>query len=318
MTYMETKSGGSNLGPPRQAKDTFAATSSVLRATQAWAADKLEKWHYELQRPLVRSNVDRLSEEILGDRFVAGTPIFVCSTPDGARFLVNGQHTLTAISETGRSIDLTMITLNVPDMAAVGRTYACFDIHRIRSYASSWKAYKGSDASYLETKALTGIPFIISGFNTSGSAAPPSRDARFVALKEYIACGALEVLADAWDVGNRGGATDLSRAVKRAGIIAVALCTARYQRSVANEFWHNVITEEHPESNHPTRALARYLRGSRLGPSGHAFQMQDIYTAALAWNASWQNKSANYFKPGGTTSATFRILGTPWHKGRPE
>lgn len=282
---------------------------------KVWASEKLTLWHYELQRNLMQQNVARLSEEMRRGRFVIGTPIFICQTPDKNRFIVNGRHTLTAIVETGIALPLVLIFASVPTMDAVGRIYATFDIHRVRSYAASWKAFKGEDATTLEKKSLTGIPHILADFKATAAAfALLSREDRMELLKDYIDRGVLDVLGNALDTNGTPGTHELVRCVCRSGIIAVALYTCLHQPSAAAEFWRLVVTESHAEVNHPTRTLARYLRTAK--GAGSAFQQGDIDQAALAWNNAWEGKFRSYHKPSAVKN--FRILGTPFHKGRPE
>lgn len=283
------------------------AAADIAEVDAAWASKALFAWHYPYQRKLIPDNVERLGKEMRAGRFVPATPVFICRTPDGAMYLVNGYHTLTAIKDTGARIWLTAIVLDVADMAAVGRVYATFDIHRARSYAASLKAYLSRDVSHFESKALSGMPFILADFRTKHVRGTLSREERMELLKEYAIAGTVTLLE------NVVAECELSQKITRAGIMAIMLYTCLHQPSMATEFWHLCVTEEHPDTNHPSRAFGRYLR--RDHPAGSRGQEEDMVHAALAWNANFEGRTAAFFKP---STGIFRLSGTPLAKGRKE
>ena len=52
---------------------------------------------------------------------------------EGERFLVNGQHTLTALVQEGLASWLTVVEIDVPTLAGIGRRYEAFDRNMTRS-----------------------------------------------------------------------------------------------------------------------------------------------------------------------------------------
>ena len=261
--------------------------------------------HYERQRDISQRHVTRLASEMSRGWFLQGTPIWFCVSPDQSMVIVNGNHTLEAIAEAGISVPLTFIYQQVVSDAEIARAYAAFDIQRTRSWAAAAHA-AGLDTNIVEVnKVLAAIGYLVSDFAPQGSKpAVSSRQARFAALEEYR--GAYQVIHAAW----HGSPQHNNRVLLRAPVYAVALATARYQPSKAEEFWGGMAFDDGLRSNDPRKVLLRYLH-NRSGDASH--RRLSVLASSAAWNLFFKGGVTEYLKP--QVNSRFWLLGTPWGRG---
>lgn len=270
----------------------------------------LQTWHFERQRPIVGTNVNRLDYEMEHGRFVQGTPIFCCTTPDGARYLVNGYHTLHGIIKSRKRQRLVIITLSVADMDEVSRVYATFDIHRGRTWLDSMRAFGGAEDVPLLRPAMAALAVLIERFHYDRKTNPvlQSRPLRFKWLEDYKA----EIGAYAAAVACAPQST--RHLFQRGGIMAVGLECFRYQPSFAEEFWHAMAADDGLKIGDPRKTLLRWMAANKVAASGGTDTNVQSRAAALAWNAAFKRKELSLLKPG--AMGAFTILGTPWIDGR--
>lgn len=101
----------------------------------------LENCNYEHQRPLRTWHASNLAKEMLAGRFEEKTQITFCRIGD-EYMLTNGQHTLTAIKNSGVSILLSVVIHSVNTMEEVADNYAMKDTHLTRKFADSLVAHE--------------------------------------------------------------------------------------------------------------------------------------------------------------------------------
>jgi hypothetical protein len=87
---------------------------------------------YQGQRPLRQHHVRFLRHLMRTGHWRQGAEIH-CARVEGERFLVNGQHTLTALVQEGLASWLTVVEIDVPTLAGIGRLYEAFDRNMTRS-----------------------------------------------------------------------------------------------------------------------------------------------------------------------------------------
>lgn len=265
---------------------------------------------FERQRPINQKNVERLAEAMRRGWFIAGTPVFICVLPDGREYIVNGNHTLEGVAESGVTIPLIMIRKRVPDMDAAARVYSNFDIQKMRSWTDTLRAVGYSET--LPNAGLVGaaLPLIMGDFVDTPEARhrASSRDLRLQMLPEYKRAAAImaECMHDA--------PTASVRYLKRAPVFAVALYTAKHQPSFAAEFWRGMAMDDGLAGNDPRKALLRFC--AKNSSSGTQKRMENLKAAVAAWNAGFEGRITEYFKP--SAMSQIRILGTPFHKGKPQ
>lgn len=274
--------------------------------TPAEARTVLTACEFERQRNLSLQHVERLGEEMKKGWFLSGTPIWICVLPDKSMRLVNGNHTMAAIVESGVTVPLTIVYQQVKSLEEAGAVYACFDIQRVRSFLNAAQAAGAGETVANLGAVLAGVGGILRDFrfNTTDTGwERSSRRLRIDGLKEYEQ--AAQLLA-----GYQHGAPTVNLyPVRRAPIMAVALATTKYQPSTAEKFWGGMVHDDGLKARDPRKALLRYLM-NRQGAGGGVVQQHQCFAAANAWNAFFEGREVDHFK--GATSLSFTLAGTPW------
>lgn len=290
--------------------DLMALEVTTGAVSPAMAKHMRASMHFERQRPISERNVDRLAEEMRRGWFLAGTPIFICVLPDGRQQIVNGNHTLEAVAESGVTIPLVIIRKRVCSMDEAAAAYAVMDIQKTRTWGDTLRAVGYSEEIPMAAHVNAAISIIISGFqdSTAGREAAASRHYRLQIIPEYSK--AAQLIANCFDGAPMGSA----KLIKRAPIFAVALYTARFQPAAAEEFWRGALMDDGLGKNDPRKALLRYSTNNAVtGTKGR----NDAARAAIqAWNAWFDGRTLEYCRP--NAAGSIRILGTPMHKGAAE
>jgi hypothetical protein len=279
--------------------------STVVLVTPQMARNLRDAAHFDRQRNIAPANVDRLSAEISAGRFTPGTQIYICVLPDGRELIVNGNHTLEAVSKSGKSQVLTITRKEVADENEAGRIYAVFDVQKVRTWKDSLRAV-GIAADLMNAdRALSAIGLIENSFAQRSTGAS-SRIDRINQIDDYR--DAIEL----WNLATFGAPKHTVRLMLRAAVMAVALETLRYQPSRAFEFWQGAARDDGLKSNMPEKALLNWLRNVRVGAGARA-QAEHARAAALAWNAAFRGDTRSHIKP--NSMAAFYLLGTPAANG---
>jgi hypothetical protein len=295
---------------PYRLEDLTGLTVTTGAISPAMARHMRNTMHFERQRPISVRNVARLAEEMKRGWFLPGTPIFICVLPDGREYIVNGNHTLEAIADSGVTVPLVMVRQQVRDIEGAARAYATFDIQQTRSWGAALMATGFAAILPMPEKVAAAVGLIMVGFKPSNEDAfmLRSRTARMQLIPDYV--GAAHTLFASLAEAPQSN----QRLIMRAAFLAVALVTARYQPSTAAEFWGGLALDDGLKASDPRKTLMRYASNNpAAGAAGRALHAK---AAALAWNAFFEGRPLEYCKP--TQMADIRILGTPWHKGKPE
>jgi hypothetical protein len=263
--------------------------------------------HFERQRNISKSNIERLAAEMRAVRLIPGMQIYICVLPDGTEVIINGNHTLEAIALCGIPQVLTVTRKHVADLDEAGRYYAVFDTQKTRSWLDSWKAMGDKPDLPYAQKVIPAVGIIMNKFGQQSLISKVGRTERFDMMCKYYA-DAVELLA----VAMSGAPRETVRLITRAPVMAVALETLRSQPSMAAEFWHRVAQDNGLTAGMPEQSLLRYLRNTKAG-GDHSVRAEMVRAAALAWNAAFRGDTRAYFKP--NSMASFFLLGTPWHHG---
>lgn len=296
----------SNVAELLRGGQPAALKSTVEIVTPQQARVLRDTAHFDRQRNISPVNVTRLANEMAKGHFTRGTQIYICVLPNGKELIVNGNHTLEAVSECGIPQILTITRTEVKNVDEAGRIYAVFDIQKTRSWGDSLRATGAGDDIPLATKVLTAIGIIENGFGHGSWGQPASRTDRINSLEEYrdAAC----MFAAAIHYGPKANV----RYLKRGPLMAVALETFRYQPSLAAEFWFRAAQDEGLVTGNPEKALLGWLRNVRT-IAGQGGQREYCRAAALAWNAAFKGRDLMVVKP--NQMAAFFLLGTPWANG---
>lgn len=258
------------------------------------------------QRDINDMNVERLASEMARGYFVAGTAVTFCVLPNKSMLLVNGNHTLEAISKSGVTLPLVFIYIKADDRESAGRIYARFDIHKARTWMDAARAVGIGDKPYVD-KALAAMGFILAGFRSDSrnGLARYSRDARFGLLKEYD-----EALAMMTQIVNNGVAS-IRKLVIRQPVLAVALYTIKYRPSSAVKFWTDLVADDGLATTDPRKTLLRFLQATTHNTIREKTEMTN--GTAIAWNAYMKGNPLQLIRP--NALKTFRLYGTPLGMG---
>lgn len=277
--------------------------SSIVSMTPERAAKLRADAHFPRQRPIKSGNVDRLVEEMKARRFIPGIQIYICVLPDGTEYVVNGNHTLEAIIKGCFAQVVTVTRHPVEDIEEAAAIYSVFDLQSRRSAGDSIRAY-GFTAIPNSKAVYAAMPIISTNF-IIGHTGIRSRPEILEQMREY------ETEAVLFDNATKRN-TDGGSLTKRAGIVAVALETFRYDPESASVFWSNVCAlDEDLKPGMPERALLRWMRANKT--SGKLGQLENSRAAACAWNDYVQGKSVSFVQPNRMRS--FFLLNTPRANG---
>lgn len=294
------------------------STCETLMVSPEMAANLRKSADFELQRPMSAVNVARLRAEMDANRFVPGTPVYFAVLPDKSMLALNGQHTLEAISRGKGLVELTFIYQDVKTSAEAGAIYARLDLHKIRSWRDSLRAYGAEDMLADSTTwtaayaAAIGQIFML--FENSARKdrsenliylqATRSRDLRVKVMREFQPHADLYVSAV-------GGLSGRKHFFKRAAIFGVGLEIMRYQPSAGTEFFTDLANDDGLRVGDPARALLRMLRDSSKTGAAAERDLQ-ARAVAVAWNAFFEKRRLEIVKP--HTLHEMRLSGTPWGK----
>jgi len=121
--------------------------NSTLTLVTPEKAQALLATAYQGQRPLRPHHVRFLRHLMRTGHWRQGAEIH-CARIENERFLVNGQHTLTALVQEHLSSWLTLVEIDVPTMAAIGRLYEAFGgvpkVEICRSRISTSRCFRSS------------------------------------------------------------------------------------------------------------------------------------------------------------------------------
>jgi hypothetical protein len=291
-----------------ESPDMNQVEAKVVTVTPELARQLRDTCHYERQRTLRPRNTKRLSLEMKGGRFIQGTAATFCRLPDGTMILVNANHTLEAIVDSGIPQRMVFIVISVADLDEVARIYGTFDIQRSRTWGDAMKAKALDEKVPMATKVMPALGEILNRFEYAAEnvAANDSRQVRFDLMEQYIDEATMihEALA---------GAPSLHRnVILRKSVLAVALETARFQPGKASEFWGGAAHDDKLANGDPRKTLIRWLVANPMSAGGSGARSQ-ARAAAICWNAWFEGRTINAVRH--NSMVNFRIVGTPWGKG---
>jgi hypothetical protein len=250
---------------------------------------------HDAQRPLNQTRVDAIRSKIESGLFRHGE-IALAVNSDGVKRLMNGQHTLKAVVDSGVAIQ------------AVVENYHCetpedFSL-LFRQFDPAWSSRTMADMARIEAKALgvewqdavVQLTLAAAALNKNGSR--PGRvhaDQRTELLKDYMKHGQ-------WLSEILYGNSDNTRFLRRRGVVAAMFRSFDACRSDASKFWCAVRDGEMLRKNQPEYQLRRFLmehaaRRVPFGSSGRVVKDHEfLCRSANAWNAFRRNETLTILK----------------------
>jgi len=260
---------------------------------------KAENWLnsvYENQRPLRMYHVNFLANEMTRGRFSPTVTIFFCIF-NGKSHLVNGQHTLSAIKESGVSQSLVVARKSVATNQELSEMYFRYDINKKRTLQDAIisldlpKIYNTTNTAVERTCRAT--TWIYYGFISKYDFPAKYRDN--LSHQDRID------LALPWmDYSDRimnntiAPCESISRNnIAKSSILSVALITMKYRPEDAMKFWKQVAQNDGLKIGDPRRTLHEWMRSHHdigsikrtlSNPNGYVHPNSFSIAASKAWN----------------------------------
>lgn len=218
--------------------------------------------NYPGQRSIRSRHVNALVNEINNGRMRAGTAIAFCELPDGSKYLVNGQHTLSAIQKSMTPLMLSIETYQCQDMQEVASVFATYDRQLTRGATDVYRAYDfAKDIGCTSTAAgkfITAVSFLyidLAKVITNRKPAPQE----LMELAKTMAWR-FERYCDATD------ATIKSKYNLRTTVIALALITANHPKHF--DFWSGFAADDGLRFFDPRKQFLEFIKthGVSSGP----------------------------------------------------
>lgn len=261
----------------------------VEQVTPKQAAAWLDH-NYEHNRPLSSRHVRFLSREMELDRFTLATIHFMYV--DGAVHLVNGQHTLHAIVDSGKS--QTCVVIRQHDCAAddLPKVFMHYDQQRKRSFADTAVAFQIPKKMGVHKHWVGRVAAAIK-HGKSGFASPKSERTR-----SYISVADLFDWVPSWEnelhliVDSIAfGKAEVTSRIHTASVFSVALITAYYKPEDAARFWNMVAHNDGLANGHPCKTLHEYLPKTKANKFGETVPGAEVSRAvAHCWNAYMEGR----------------------------
>lgn len=184
-------------------------------------------------------------------------------------FILNGNHTLRAIVKSGVSLRLSFEQTSCDTLDDVRRAYSQYDRGLSRTRADALRALNAGGGMDIPLTSLgylaSAVAFILDDFLMGGPR--PTRMLGDDELFEEVCTWADEYQLIRNTVG--GVKSWESRIIRRRGVLAVALVTARANPKKASTFWSGVVSGVNVPSGSPILKLRDYLM--ETGVSGGGF-----------------------------------------------
>jgi hypothetical protein len=271
------------------------------------AVNIVTQYNYENQRPHSKNHVLVLAEAMRRGEFREFTSIDF-AVLDGVPHLINGQHTLRAVSAAKKPIWLSIHLHKVGSAQDIEALYSKYDIGRTRSLRDAMGVIgEELGLSVKERDALAvAVGWINGGFRPYAGNDDPVRiyEAKDFELKKSLMRDWADEAASFFGCINPAPGFNKSL-FYRGAVLAVALVTFRYSKEKAAEFWSGAAIDDGLRNGDARKALINWLRNN---PVGKAQTMQ--HRAAIAcWNSWFKEKNLTKVYP--DTGASLKILGSP-------
>ncbi len=292
--------------PPKPAAKIDAVPMLV---TPELAMTWLTMTPYQGQRAVRQHRVAELAQEMIQGRFRLST-IDIRRVGDGdstKRYLINGQHRLRAIVESGVAQMMVVVESEADSMDDVAADYATVDRPLVRSYLDAMTAYGLGDelgltktqVSKLQSAAQTIACGFMAGTRSEYMRSPIDR-VEFVRDWARPAMHAFATIGEAkWPRIKR---------LYTAPVFAVVLVTFRYRPDAAEAFWGRIAEHNGLVHGDPAFTFSEHLVAATVISANYPKLQRGT---ALAWNAAAEGRELRLIRVLDQT-APIRIAGTPY------
>lgn len=267
----------------------------------------IQKFYYPYQRPLGKRQVVTLHDAMISDEFLQNTVISFAQLPNGKRYIIDGNHRLNAIIDSGTKQLFTVCVYSVNNIEEVADLYIKFDKHKRRTQFDTVCAYNVSEEFDLPkdflNRAFGAIGLILNGFKKEWI---PSEKEKINGIRLYK--NGVESYYSAF----KGSKQLIRKSLLRTAVMSIGIYTCEYNPALAVGFWKTIAEDDGLINKTPEKQLADFLKFSRMS-GGQVIKgvtlTYIINYSAYCWNQFFLKKNATLKLP---NDFVFTILGTPY------
>lgn len=293
------------------------SNNGVVTIAPGIATRMLNELNFPGQRKVEGSRVYGHRYAIIKGDWVEGHAITFASLPDGRIWLVDGQHRLTAISQSEAAVPVTVRIVPVESVKEAQKFYAGFDQKKsVRTDKQILDAVDAAKEAGLTTRMAQAVyaaaPLLLNNLEPlSGSENTKKRPEVFLQYNKLETLQLWSKEAREYEQICKAASKDLLRGMRQSGMLAVALYTLRHQPARAREFWEGLANQDGLRKHDPRATLYKDILTRSLN-SGSV--RQRVQMPALAWNAFCEGRDLKIIKC--IEGAALTLWGTPLAKGR--
>jgi hypothetical protein len=270
--------------------------TELVTVTPEMAMQWLEQFKLEGQRQIRKPVVARYAQMMLTGEWRPGTQIALSANGDGHTYLINGQHRLSAVIESGTSQVFAVLTRD-ENIEQARMSYQYDDLQSRRSVYDAVRVSGLSDKtgiSDVDIRVLaSAVICIATKFVTTGTVNPSKRKELILEWEETFKNYRL-LLSRVGITRNR--ADRFTIVSNRTPIVASAIYTLRYQREIAENFWQTVFAPENISSKSPEVKLREFLIAYRDKSGGQQSRRMQINAIARTWAAAYMGYEIKQIK----------------------
>ena len=245
-------------------KDGATHRSRSENVSPSSAASWVAQFNYKRQRPLRPSLVTQYAQCISLGTFREHTPVSF-AVLDETPILVNGQHTLSAVAQSGKPLLLQLELVKVNSFRDIPNLYGTFDIGRVRTtFDAIVGMHDELGIEKKESRSLSvAVKMLMLGLKarTQGISPMLERDIKDHALVQAFmrdwqkeACAYFSAIRPALGVDKE--------MFLRGAVVATALVTFRYHPDLAPGFWGTAAGDDGLRKGDPRKSLVSWLRAN--------------------------------------------------------
>lgn len=289
----------------------------VVNFTPELATEYLDNYSWDRQRHLRVGHAEFLAEQMKLDRFRGNTIRLVYW--EKKWHIVNGQHTLLAITESGCPQRLTLQKEWALSEDELNDIYAKTDVNIRRTVLDTMGVFNLRD-KLGEVNGRLLPQYVVNGY---GASLRFINEGFSVPRGEYDQSDLLKQMLD-WAPSLRAylkviDPSDLYKRLSRRDCLAVALVTYQYisDHKRVDDFWHLLATDDMLPQYDVRKGLRRFLiqtSGTSQGASGQSGIVTErgARLVAKAWNHYWRGKLELKNLSVSDHRSPMVILGTPF------
>lgn len=254
----------------------------IVDVTPSHANDLLNSCSYQYQRAVNEKHVDFLAQEMSRGRFSPTAQVVIASTPNGRRFLINGQHTLRAICKSGTTQKLTMFFELFETEREVAEEYGKLDVGKPRTFMDQLSPLNLTEEFGLNITNLRALvsasKMIASNFGDSSLRVRAHVDDVERISREYANA--------AHDFFSIGRCDSVVKSVYRAATVSVGLVTYKFSSKIygkekIDDFWQGAIFDDGISRGDPRKVVhEHFLFVGMTGSSTSSGQFSKHMSAA--------------------------------------